>query len=162
MKIAVFGGSFCPVTAGHVDAISRAAKLVDKLYVVIGINYTKQYAISLQDRLQLLRNALKNNANIVVDSTDGLMTDYCKKVKANFMIKSVRNATDLQEVIDLTEINKRFWQGETVFLACEQKYSHISSSLVRELVAHKQPIDDLVPSGLAERIVQLLQAGDKR
>lgn len=159
MKTAVFGGSFCPVTLGHLDAIKRAAQIVDKLYVVIGVNAKKTYTISLEDRLALLRQAVKDIDNVVVDSTDGLMTDYCQKVGAEIMIKSVRNATDLQEVIDLTEINKRFWKGETVFLACDQKYSHISSSLVRELVSLGQPIDDLVPQGLSDKIVSLLKRG---
>lgn len=159
MKVAVFGGSFCPVTNGHINVIERASKLVDKLYVVIGVNYKKQYAISLQDRLDLLKHALRHLDNVVVDFTDGLMTDYCKKVNAQLMIKAVRNACDLQEVIDLNEINKRMWQGETVCIVCDKQYQHISSSLVRELVNYDQPIDDIVPSGLASHIVNLLKQG---
>lgn len=157
MKTAVFAGSFCPITNGHLDIIRRSAKLVDKLYVVVGVNFNKKYAISLKDRISLIKQATKDIDNVVVDSTDGLMTDYCIKVNAQCMIRAVRNATDLQELIDITEINKRFWQGETVCIVCDKQYQHISSSLVRELVSLGQSIDGLVPDELVGNITALLK-----
>ncbi|MCM1043611.1 MAG: pantetheine-phosphate adenylyltransferase [Corallococcus sp.] len=161
-KIGVYAGSFCPVTKGHVNAIERAARIVDKLYVVIGVNSNKKYAISVQDRQRLLKYALENvnNAEIVV--YDGMMTDFCRQVNADIMVKSVRNATDLQEVIDLASINRRFWNGETVFLTSDERYEHLSSSLVRELVKLQRDITPFVPEGLANEITELLKQNDKQ
>ncbi|MEG2015248.1 MAG: pantetheine-phosphate adenylyltransferase [Clostridia bacterium] len=157
MKIAVFPGSFCPVTKGHINAISRAARIVDKLYVVVGVNSAKTYAISPEDRVGLLQKALIGTENISICAYDGLMTDFCITVGADLIIKSVRNAVDVQTVIDTTEINKHYWNGETIFLTCDKEYQSISSSMVRELASLGKDITPYVPNNLASDIVALLR-----
>lgn len=157
MKIGVYAGSFCPVTCGHVDAIERALKLVDKLYVVVGVNPNKKYDIPADVRVEMLEKALKHLENIEVVSYDGMMTDFCKGVGATVMIKSIRNATDCQQVIDLADINRVYWKGETVFVVGDNKYRHVSSSLVRELASLKQDYSMFVPNGCLGEIKKYLE-----
>lgn len=158
MKTGVFAGSFCPVTCGHVDAIEKASKLVDKLYVVMGVNAEKTYQIGEKERLNLLERALKHVKNVEVVAFDGMMTDFCEKVGANVMIKSVRNALDAQQAIDINDASEPFWDGVTVFVVGDKKYRHVSSSLVRELVGLGKSVNGLVPSELESEIVKLLKA----
>ena len=155
--IGVYAGSFCPITLGHVDAIERAAKTVDTLYVVVGVNNQKNYSLSNSDRLKLTQTALAHISNVKVCLHEGMMTDFCKQVGADVMIKSIRNTRDMQEVIDLTATNKQFWGGETVFIVSAPQYQHVSSSLVRELVGLNQDISQLVPTVVAEETVKLLK-----
>lgn len=156
MKIGVYAGSFCPVTLGHVDAIEKAAKLVDKLYVVVGVNACKNYAIPLEARLSMLKRAISHVKNTEAVAFDGMMTDFCKQVGAEVMVKSIRNALDLQSVIDLNDINKSYWQGETVFVVGSKQYRHISSSLVRELAGLGQDFSELVPKNCLDEIKKYL------
>ena len=145
MRIGVFAGSFCPVTLGHVDSIEKAAKLVDKLYVVVGVNADKDYAIPLDARLKMLKKAISHVKNAEAVSYEGMMTDFCKQVGAEVMIKSIRNALDLQSVIDLSDVNRSYWQGETVFVVGSKQFRHVSSSLVRELAGLGQDFSEFVP-----------------
>ena len=156
MRIGVYAGSFCPVTRGHVDAIEKAAKLVDKLYVVVGVNSSKDYAIPLDARLNMLKKAISHVKNAQAVAHDGMMTDFCKQVGAEVMIKSIRNALDLQSVIDLSDVNQSYWQGETVFVVGSKAYRHISSSLVRELASLGQDYSEFVPQSCYEEITKYL------
>lgn len=145
MKIGVYAGSFCPVTKGHVDAIRKAARLVDKLYVVMGVNIAKTYSIPQDARLDMLKRAIAHIGNAEAVACDGMLTDFCKQINATVMIKSIRNAMDLQSVIDLADINESYWDGETVFVVGSKQYRHVSSSLVRELALLKQDFSAFVP-----------------
>ncbi|MCH5160124.1 MAG: pantetheine-phosphate adenylyltransferase [Clostridiales bacterium] len=156
MKIGVFAGSFCPVTLGHVDSIEKAAKLVDKLYVVVGVNANKTYAIPHDARLNMLKKAISHVKNAEAVAFDGMMTDFCKQVRSGVMIKSIRNALDLQSVIDLNDINQSYWQGETVFVVGSKQFRHISSSLVRELASLGQDFSEFVPKSCYEEIKKYL------
>ena len=156
MKIGVFAGSFCPVTLGHVDSIEQAAKLVDKLYVVVGVNASKNYAIPHEARLNMLKKAISHVKNAEAVAYDGMMTDFCKQVGAEVMIKSIRNALDLQSVIDLSDVNKNYWTGETVFVIGSKEYRHVSSSLVRELAGLGQDFSEYVPESCREEIKKYL------
>ena len=156
MRIGVYAGSFCPVTKGHVDAIEKASKLVDKLYVVVGVNADKKYLIPDNARLAMLEKSISRLVNVEAVLYNGMMTDYCKSVGATVMIKSIRNALDLQSVIDLSDINKSYWTGETVFVVGSKEYRHISSSLVRELAGLGQDFSEFVPACCVEDIKKYL------
>ncbi|MCH5157008.1 MAG: pantetheine-phosphate adenylyltransferase [Clostridiales bacterium] len=156
MRIGVYAGSFCPVTKGHVDAIEKASKLVDKLYVVVGINAEKKYAIPQDARLTMLQKAISHLKNVQAVVHSGMMTDFCKDVSATVMIKSIRNALDLQSVIDLSDINKSYWSGETVFVVGSKEYRHISSSLVRELAGLGKDFSEYVPICCVDEIKKYL------
>lgn len=156
MRTGVFAGSFCPVTKGHVDAIEKSAKLVDKLYVVVGVNVNKSYVIPAEARVEMLTKALAHIANVQVEQYDGMLTDFCKRVNADVMIKSVRNAVDLQSVIDLCDVNLQTWSGQTVFVVGDKAYRHISSSLVRELAEFNQDLSAYVPDCCLQDIQKYL------
>ena len=156
MRIGVYAGSFCPVTKGHVDAIEKAAKLVDKLYVVVGVNANKTYAIPQDRRLDMLKKSIAHLKNVEAVEYSGMMTEFCKEVGATVMIKSIRNALDLQSVIDLADINKSYWLGEIVFVVGSKEYRHISSSLVRELAGFGQDISEYVPKCCADEVKKCL------
>ena len=156
MRIGVYAGSFCPVTNGHVDAIEKAAKLVDKLYVVMGVNVEKNYAIPSEVRISMLQKSISHVTNAEAVAHSGMMTDFCTSVGANVMIKSIRNALDLQSVIDLSDVNKSYWKGETVFVVGSKEYRHISSSLVRELAHLGQDFSEYVPNCCVEEIKKYL------
>lgn len=156
MKIGVYAGSFCPVTKGHVDAIQKAARLVDKLYVVMGVNAAKNYVIPANARLDMLKCAIAHVPNVQAVAHEGMMTDFCKQVGATVMIKSIRNAMDTQSVIDLADVNDSYWDGETVFVIGSKEYRHISSSLVRELASLKQDFSQYVPECCLDEITKYL------
>lgn len=156
MRIGLYAGSFCPVTKGHVDAIQKAARLVDKLYVVVGFNASKRCIIPQNARLDMLKRAVCHILNVEAVLYDGMMTDFCKQVGATVMIKSIRNAMDLQSVIDLADINKSYWDGETVFVVGDKQYRHVSSSLVRELAHLKQDFSQYVPECCLNDITKYL------
>lgn len=156
MRIGVYAGSFCPVTKGHVDAIEKAAKLVDKLYVVVGVNPSKQYVIPDGARLEMLSKSITHIDNVQAVAFDGMLIDFCKQVNATVMIKSIRNALDLQSVIDLHDINLNYWQGETVFVVGSKEYRHVSSSLVRELAGLGQDYSSFVPACCLDEIKKYL------
>lgn len=157
MKTGVFAGSFCPITRGHVNVIEKAAELVDKLYVVVGVNPNKKYALTDEQRLNFAKTALNHISNVEVVAHNGMMTDFCKKVGATVMIKAIRNAADLQQVIDLCDINAEFWDGETVFVVSDKNYRHISSSLVRELAGLNRDISRFLPENCAIEIAAALR-----
>lgn len=146
MKIGIFAGSFCPVTVGHVDAIRRAAKLVDKLYVVVGVNIAKKYVMPDEARLQSVIAATSDIPNVECALHKGLLVDYARKVGATVMIKVVRNATETDEVLTLVDINRDMWEGETVFIAADRNLRHVSSSLVRELALLGKDYSAYVPT----------------
>ena len=156
MRIGVYAGSFCPVTKGHVVAIEKAAKLVDKLYVVVGVNADKIYSIPAEARLEMLRKSIAHINNAEAVSHNGMMTDFCKSVNATVMIKSIRNALDLQSVIDLSDVNAHYWNGETVFVVGSKEYRHVSSSLVRELANLGQDFTAYVPACCVEDVKKYL------
>lgn len=156
MRIGIYAGTFCPVTKGHVDAINKASRLVDKLYVVVGVNVAKQNVIPQAARLDMLKRAISHIVNAEVVAHDGMMTDFCKKVGATVMIKSIRNALDTQSVIDLVDVNESYWDGETVFVVGGKEYRHISSSLVRELAIMKQDFSQYVPESCLAEITKYL------
>ena len=156
MKIGVYAGSFCPVTKGHVDAIEKAAKLVDKLYVAVGVNMDKTYLMPDDARLSTVQKATAHVKNAQAVLVDGMMTEFCKKVSATVMIKSIRNALDLQSVIDLADTNENYWDGETVFVVGSRQYRNVSSSLVRELAALKQDYSAYVPTECLDDVKKYL------
>lgn len=159
MKRGVYAGSFCPVTNGHVDAIEKAARLVDKLYVVVGVNPSKRYAMSDEARFSAVSKAVAHLPEVEVVFYGGMMTDFCKSVNADVMIKSIRNATDLQQVIDLADVNADFWQGETVFVVGDKKWRNVSASLVRELAFLGKDVSAYVPACCADEICRALGCG---
>ena len=135
MKIAVFPGSFDPITVGHVDIVTRALPIFDKIIIAIGTNTNKTYLYSLEQRIQWLENVFMDYDKIEIDSFEGLTANFCKKVNARFLLRGIRNAADFDYEKTISQVNNIVGENlETVFLISQPKLSHVSSSIVREII----------------------------
>ncbi len=134
-KIAVFPGSFDPITSGHVDLIKRAMPLFEKIIVAIGQNSQKQTLYSLEQRLTFIEAVFADYHNIEVGTFENLTAHYCKKINANYLVRGLRNASDFDYEKTISQLNFIVGDGlETVFLISSPAYSHISSTIVREII----------------------------
>lgn len=135
MKIAVFPGSFDPITTGHVDLILRSLPLFDKIVVAIGVNSAKKTLFSLETRLAWLKEVFKDESKIEVGHFEGLTVEYCKSISANYLIRGLRNASDFDYEKTISQLNSVIGDGlETFFLIAKPGYSHVSSTIVREII----------------------------
>lgn len=135
MRVAVFPGSFDPITLGHVDLIRRAAPLFDKVVVAIGVNSQKKSLFSLDQRLEWLRKVFDADPSVEVDFFEQLTADYCRRIGAKYLLRGLRNASDFDYEKTISQLNHIIGDGlETVFLISQPGLSHISSTIVREII----------------------------
>ena len=133
-RIAVYTGSFDPITLGHLNVIERAAALVDQLVVGIGINIEKQALFSPEERMEFVRRATAHLPNVVVQSFDGLAVHFVRKCGSKVMLRGVRSLSDIEAEFTMTLANRKLDPGiETVFLMADDQYSHVSSSLIKQI-----------------------------
>lgn len=146
MKIAVYPGSFDPVTNGHLDIIRRAARIFDTVIVTVFTNNSKKCAFSIDQRMDMLRLATRDIANVQVDSSDRLLVHYMQEKAVKVIIKGVRRISDFEYEFQMALANhQQDKEIETLFMMTASEYSHLSSSLVRELAAYGGNLTDLVP-----------------
>lgn len=137
MRIAVFPGSFDPLTKGHEEIVRKAVPLFDKVYVAVGENANKQSCFTLEQRLLWIRRAFADEPSVEVAVYEGLTVDFCRKVNARFIVRGLRNSLDFQYEKDIAEANRHLApEVETIFLVSTPALAHVSSSLVRELYHH--------------------------
>lgn len=135
MKIAIFPGSFDPITIGHVNIIERALPLFDKIIIAIGVNTQKKYFYSLEQRMAWLNEIFIEEDKVEVDSYEGLTVTYCQKVGARYIVRGLRNSTDFDFEKTIAQMNVQIGNGiETVFLMSDPALSPISSSILREII----------------------------
>lgn len=145
-KIAIFPGSFDPITKGHVSVIKRAIPLFDEIIVAIGINAAKKYMFPLGQRKEWIGSVFSDEPKVVVQTYSGLTVDFCKKVNANYILRGLRTAADFEFEKEIAHVNKMLMDGiETLFLLTEPEYAPISSSIVREVFHYGGDISGLVP-----------------
>jgi pantetheine-phosphate adenylyltransferase len=146
MKIAVFPGSFDPITVGHVDLVMRALPLFDRIIVAVGVNTKKESLFPLEQRIQWLRDVFKNVPSVEVDSFEGLTVHYCKRIHAGYLLRGLRNASDFDYEKTISQLNHIVGnQIETVFFISKPEYSHISSTIVREIIIGGGDASPFVP-----------------
>jgi pantetheine-phosphate adenylyltransferase len=134
-KICVFPGSFDPITAGHVDLVKRALPLFDTIIVAIGINSQKKSLFSLEQRTAWIKAVFKGENKVIVDTFENLTANYCKTVNAHWILRGLRNASDFDYEKTISQLNFIVGDGvETVFLISQPQFSHISSTIVREII----------------------------
>ena len=156
MKIAVFPGSFDPITSGHVDLINRALPLFDKIVIAIGVNSQKNYLFDLEQRMQWLNDCFAEEDKIEVNSFKGLTVNFCKEIGANYLIRGLRNASDFDYEKTISQLNHIIGDDlETVFLISQPEYSHISSTIVREIIKGKGDISTFLPEQITKHINKL-------
>ncbi|MCW1954255.1 MAG: pantetheine-phosphate adenylyltransferase [Flavobacteriia bacterium] len=144
-KIAVFPGSFDPLTLGHLDVIQRGLTLFDELIIAIGVNTEKTYMFSLDERLAIIKETFKGESKIKVQTYTGLTVDFCKAIGANFILRGLRNPADFEFEKAIAHTNRKLTEIETVFLLTSSGKSYISSSIVRDVIRHKGDFSVLVP-----------------
>lgn len=145
MRIAVFPGSFDPLTKGHEEIVRKAVPLFDKIYVAVGENANKQSCFTLEQRLLWIRRAFADEPSAEVAVYEGLTVDFCRKVNARFIVRGLRNSMDFQYEKDIAEANRHLApEVETIFLLSSPALAHVSSSLVRELYHHHASYSEYV------------------
>lgn len=148
MRVAVFPGSFDPITLGHYDIVERAAPLFDKIIIAIGQNSQKKYMFSLEERMEFIKKTFEKFPNVEVDHFEGLTIDYCHSKNVNFILRGLRNPADFEFEKAIAQTNRELTQQnkiETIFLLTSASKSFISSSIVREIITFGGNYELLVP-----------------
>ena len=152
MKIAVYPGSFDPITNGHLDILERALKIFDKVIVLVAVNSNKSSRFSINDRVDMIKEAV-NNPNVEVDYTDGLTVDYAKKHGATHLIRGLRAVTDFEYEFQLASANDFIDSTiDSVFLMSKHEKSFINSSMIVELYKQGIDVSPLVPPSVIKRL----------
>ena len=151
--VAIYPGSFDPLTNGHVDIIHRGARLFDRIVVAVLINMEKAPLFTVQERVDIAREAFRAHANVEVDTFDGLLVDYARKRGAGVIVKGLRAVSDFEFEMQMALMNRRLNpEVETVFMMPTQPYTYVSSRLVKEVVALGGSVHGLVPESVEKRL----------
>ena len=160
MKIAVYPGSFDPVTKGHLNIIKRAAAIFDKVYVCVMINSTKQPMFSRDERVELIKKSCHDMPNVEVDTFGGLLVDYAESVGACAIVKGLRAVSDFDWEFQMALANKKIKpEIETLFLASSEKHTYLSSTVVKELGKYGAELDDFVPPEIIDDVKKKFESG---
>ncbi|MBI3883857.1 MAG: pantetheine-phosphate adenylyltransferase [Sphingobacteriales bacterium] len=153
MKIALFPGTFDPVTLGHIDIINRALPLFDKIIIGIGRNANKNPSFSEEQRLQWLKEIYKNEPKIAAIAYDGLTINSCKALGATAIVRGIRNATDFEYEKAIADMNRSLDpQVETIFLPCLPQFTSLASSLIRDVLNHGGDASSFLPEAVNRSI----------
>lgn len=152
MKKAIFPGSFDPITLGHYDIIKRSLPLFDEIVVAIGINAEKKYMFSLEERKRFIEDSFSDEPKVSVVIYEGLTIDLCKKLKAHFILRGLRNPADFEFEKAIAHTNRKLSKIETVFLLTASNTSYISSSIVRDVIRNGGEYGMLVPPSVKVKV----------
>jgi len=146
MKIALFPGSFDPITKAHVDILKRSLGLFDKVYIGIGVNSSKPGFLSVEKREQMLRAVFDHEPKIHVIAYEGLTVNFCKSIGANYMIRGIRTVSDFEYEKAIAQMNHALVPDiESIFIVSKPGYSSISSTIVREILRHNGDVTQFIP-----------------
>lgn len=153
MKIAVYPGSFDPITNGHLDVLDRATKIFDKVIILVAINPKKKSRFSIEDRIAMIKEAVKDNPQVEVDAYDGLTVEYAKNHNAYHLIRGLRAVTDFDYEFQLASANDYVDENiDTVFLMSKKEKSFINSSMIMDLYEAGVDVSNLVPQSVVKRL----------
>ena len=153
MKIAIYAGSFDPITKGHIDVVERASKIFDKVILLIAVNSKKQTLFDMSERVEMAKASLAHCENALVDHFEGLTVDYAKKVGAIALIRGVRSMTDFEFEFQIALMNRKMNPDlQTVFLMPHEKYTYLNSSIIRELSRFRVDVSEFVSQPVVEKL----------
>ncbi|MCF7886750.1 MAG: pantetheine-phosphate adenylyltransferase [Candidatus Marinimicrobia bacterium] len=153
MKIAIYPGSFDPITNGHLDILKRGAKIFDKVVIAIADNMRKESYFSVEKRLELIEGCTTDLDNVEIDRFKGLLVDYAKKVKASVIIRGLRQVSDFEYEFQMALMNRQLNDNiDTIFLMPHEKYTYLSSSVVREITKLNGDISRFVPENVLKEL----------
>lgn len=156
-RIAVYPGSFDPVTFGHMDIIQRAAEMVDTLVVGVLVNQAKTPLFSVDERVKMIQLVTGGISNVEVDSFSGLAVDFAKEKGAEFIVRGLRAITDFEFELQLAQTNRIMNPGiDTIFLTTSLQYAYLSSTTVKEVASYGGDISHFVPPAIIEEIARKL------
>ena len=146
-RIAVFPGSFDPITKGHVNVVERSATLFDEIVVGIGTNTSKQYMFPLEQRLEWCRQSFTHVPNVRVETFHGLTIDYCQSIGAAYLLRGIRNGGDFEYERSIAHMNKSLYPLiETILMFTDPQYAFVHSTIVREVLRNKGDVSSFLPS----------------
>lgn len=149
-KIAVFPGSFDPITIGHTDIVNRALPLFDELIIAIGVNTQKKYLFDLEKRLEWIKAVFNNNPKIKIEFYEGLTINFCKKRGANYIVRGIRSSADFEYEKTIAHLNSTMQPDiETVLILSKPELASISSTIVREIIIGKGDVSKFIPKEVA-------------
>lgn len=152
-KIAIYPGTFDPITNGHIDVIERALKIFDKVIVVIARNPKKQTLFTEEERIELIRESLKHLANFEVTATEKLTVEFARSVNANAIIRGIRAVSDFEYEFQIALMNRKLCPDvTTIFLMPNEKFTYLNSSIIRELAQYGADISDFVPPCVEKKL----------
>ncbi|MDF2610142.1 MAG: pantetheine-phosphate adenylyltransferase [Lachnospiraceae bacterium] len=153
MRIAIYPGSFDPVTLGHLDIIQRSSKMVDLLIIGVLKNNAKSPIFTVQERVNLLKEVTKEIPNISIEAYEGLLVDFAEERKASIIIRGLRAITDFEFELQLAQTNRKLNpMVDTVFLTTNVNYAYLSSSIVREIASYGGDISQFVPNSILQSV----------
>ncbi len=161
--IAVYPGSFDPITYGHIDIIERGSKLFDKVVVAILINPNKKPLFTVEERLEMIRNSLGHlpEEKIEISSFSGLLVDYVKKINAKAILRGIRAISDFEYEFQMALTNRRLLKKvDTVFMMPDERYSYLSANLVREIASFGGDISHFVPPHVEKKLKEKFKKGE--
>lgn len=146
MKIALFPGSFDPITIAHVDILKRSLPLFDRVVVGIGLNSSKQNFLSAEKREEIVKSIFADYSNVDVQLYEGLTVDFCRRIDAKYMVRGIRSASDFEYERAIAQINQTMMPDvETILLLSKPEYSAISSTIVRDILRNHGDVSPFVP-----------------
>ncbi|PJZ78274.1 pantetheine-phosphate adenylyltransferase [Leptospira neocaledonica] len=156
-RIAVYPGSFDPLTRGHLDILHRSVGLFDKVIVGVAVNSNKSFLFSIEERIEFIREATKGWDNLEIDTFEGLTVDYCTKRGAKSIIRGLRAVTDFDYEYAISLMNKKLApEVETIFLMSSNDYSFVSSTIVKEVARHGRDVSAQVPDHVSKALLKKL------
>ncbi len=163
LKIGIYPGSFDPITYGHVDIIERSAKLFDRLIVAVLSNPRKTPLFTVEERIEMIQESVKNMPNVEIDTFSGLLIDFARLKKADVIVKGLRAVSDFEYELQMALMNKKLDEHiETIFIMTSSKYSYLSSSVVKEVASFGGCVATVVPPLVEKRLKDKFKIDNKK
>jgi len=163
MKIAVYPGSFDPITLGHLNIIKRAAKIFDKVYVCVMVNSGKNPMFTLEERMEFIKRVVAKFGNVEVDCSDKLLVDFAKEKGATVIVKGLRAVSDFEMEFHMALTNKKLEPTiDTVFLTASEKYTYLSSTIVKEMAKYDADLTKFAPREIINDIIARMKDGGNK